>query len=111
MKTSEVLRAAKALPWAAKDFAKNKDGEGVSPLSPDATCFCAYGAVARVLGIANIGEIPISEDPEAMRFLRDALPAGAWGSITIFSDHKPEAERLAWWDRAIELAEKAEAAP
>lgn len=52
---ADVLRAAADLiepvgAWTTGQYARNSEGRHVSPRSPRATCWCAYGAIAKIEG-------------------------------------------------------------
>lgn len=83
MKPSEILHAAANLlknpgAWTQKSDARDAHGYEVRVSSPKATCWCAFGAIVKV--IAN----PYDEiDTQVAAFLRQAT--GIW-SITSWND-------------------------
>lgn len=56
MITKQVLREARSLikdptQWTQSVEARDADGNRVNPSAPAAVCWCASGAIARVLGV------------------------------------------------------------
>lgn len=87
----------------------------VSTLSPEANCFCAYGACLAAAGIDNNSAGFIAKDApdwEWARCLVDALPAGPWREDSLFETIANYNDRfessqeavIEWFDRAIALA-------
>jgi hypothetical protein len=103
---STKLREARALierGWTQGEYARDKTGRSVDFLRHDATCVCAAGAV----GAAN-GHWPTSSLP-GMRFLSLAVGGDGDESDVLQWNDAPErtqADVLAAFDRAIELAEQ-----
>ena len=98
MKTSEVLRAARAKieapeRWTKHTFAKTADGRAAPSISTDAVCWCGYGAINYVgWGLKHI--------------LMDAgfaINAAVGGYFPDWQDapERTHAEVLAAFDRAI----------
>ena len=101
MKPSEVLRAARELicapeRWTQGVLARNAKGNAVKPVSRNATCWCAYGAITR---------IQESWSWPPFEFLDQAMDS----PIAKFNDHHPHREVLRRFDKAIALAEQSEA--
>jgi hypothetical protein len=64
MSTKEILIAARAIladpaHWTKNTFARDRNNEPIDPTSPDAVCFCAVGAIKKVI---NIVSNPYSND-------------------------------------------------
>ncbi len=62
---SDILSAAAVLitpegAWVQTTLARDANGQRVSPLSDEATCWCATGAVIRVLGTTDFDFRPYS---------------------------------------------------
>lgn len=97
MKTAlEILKEARAIiatpgKWTKGEFARDKEGNKVGICSPDASQFCAVGAINRIGRAA--GDVTFAR----AAFL-EAEPAGVW-----FNDHPntTHADVLAAFDRAI----------
>lgn len=99
--TAAVLREARKLietpeRWTKYALARTKQGEHVDASSPDAVCFCGYGAIYRVAGSA------ISAQP-ALAVL-DSVVDG--GDFPTWQDQADHAEALAAFDRAIAAEEE-----
>jgi hypothetical protein len=104
MTTVEVLRETRgkiAQGWTAGATARNAAGVTVTALSPDATCYCIYGAAIAVG--ATIDE-RLAAYSVLERFTNGAR-VDAFNDVHIHS----QAEALAWLDFGIAAAE-AEAA-
>jgi len=103
MSPTEKLRAAKLLltdpaKWTQGAFARDASGYQVKSGSPVAVAWCAVGALIR------------SGSPfdRSIRFLNDAGPK-AFEGVPDYNDALfHHADLLAWFDRAITLAEQAE---
>jgi hypothetical protein len=103
MDTVEILEKARELisdesRWTRGWFAKTADGYRCNPLSLGAECFCALGALSKVMG-TNYGELT---GKTATERLRSSLPSGC--NITGFNDSATHAEVLDLFDRAIAAA-------
>ena len=109
MKTVEHLRKARKLidaGWTRDSYARDDKGHTVDRFSDSATCFCALGALDRVVG--DSGGIARLED--AFETLSSVLPARCNGSVVDFNDRvaKDKDEVLAAFDRAIAEEESRE---
>ncbi|MCJ2067825.1 hypothetical protein MKK75_03210 [Methylobacterium sp. J-030] len=82
--------------WTKEAYARDRRGAAVASNSPEAVCWCAYGALER------LGTGEIVDAREYLRVAADDLfkspPAGV-------NDHIGHAAVLRMYDRAIELAE------
>ena len=101
---ADKLREARALigrGWTQGVFARDAGGRCVSPMSPDACCFCMMGAVERIASGTYSGDTLIS-------CLEDALGVHDAIGITSFNDDfkRTQPQVLAAFDKAIELAER-----
>lgn len=103
MTPAEVLRAARALiadpaRWCQYVLAQNAHNQSVAPLDPDATRWCAVGALCRVLDYAGLH---LWSEIEA--WLREANDARL--AIAVVNDsgspERAHANVLATFDRAI----------
>lgn len=112
MKASELLtraRARIALPeaWTKRWFARDAGGNKINETDPDAVCFCAIGAVsAECTEITGSRRIRQVED--ACTYLRREAPSQVGVSHYNDRDTTTHADVLAWFDRAIAAAKKAE---
>ena len=65
----EVLRQARDL-WLAHptkhEFARDENGDSVEPMDPTAVCWCAYGAMAKVLRSGGL-DVMGTKGAEALR--------------------------------------------
>lgn len=105
MKTSEILIKAKAIisnpdKWTQGAFARNYDGEEVSPISSQAVCFCSIGALKASVG-KDQSEVTMFYLVNARDYLMKATPDGY---IAVFNDEHTHEEVMAVWDKAIKLA-------
>lgn len=96
---ADKLREARALierGWTQEYYARGKSGKGVDALGRHAVCFCATGALRRVNRIEW-------DNCEERGLLRKAVGR----NIIDWNDHpkRTQAEVLAAFDKAIELAE------
>lgn len=103
MKTSEVLKAAKARiatpeTWTQDVFAKDNEGCEIMGYSRFAVCFCSIGAIQAVTSKGR--------DFGAEYYLNRQT----YGNIAKFNDSHTHEEVMAAWDRAIAAAEADEAA-
>jgi hypothetical protein len=94
--TLEILRAARAKiadpkRWTQKAFARNAFDDYTHVRSPDATCWCAQGALKSVDG-------PLDALCAAATCLSGAVSAR---SIIDWNDHSTHADVLAGFDAAI----------
>lgn len=99
----EVLREARRLiaevGWTQGTFARNAGGADVSPRSPQATCFCAAGAIIRANDGCDMGFS--SPGISAVEHVIDERWIDAWND----REERTRDEVLAAFDRAIQLAE------
>lgn len=96
MTTNEILKAARDLiadpgHWTTNFPARNAAGQGVSSSSKDAVKFCAYGAIAHVLGVDEL------DGPTLQRLSRHAHGVG----ISIINDCNGHAAILELFDLAL----------
>ena len=96
----EILKEARELVakgWTRGCSARDAKGDFVRPESPDATCWCAYGAVARATDDEATGKWAI-----ATRYLGDAVGY----HVPAFNDApgRTQVEVLAVFDAAIAKA-------
>ena len=72
--SDKLYEAAKLLKrpggWTKRCLAKNKKGDPVSVTDPEATCFCALGAIYRVCNI-DIGQTITLKEVEALELIFD----------------------------------------
>lgn len=99
---ADVLRAGLALiedpeHWATGAFARDARGLSCGADTPQAVCWCSYGALDRAGG-------PTDERFEAARVLKTVIGSEA---LSHFNDTHTHAEVVAVWRKAIELAEAA----
>lgn len=96
---ADKLREARALierGWTQEEFARSKTGRTVKTNSPQAVCWCAYGALIQVDG-----------ESDAYPWLCKAIdPEG--DMVTRWNDapERTQAEVLEAFDKAIDLAEQ-----
>jgi hypothetical protein len=93
--------------WTKGCYAKNANGDVVSPTNPSAACFCVVGAVAKVSSICMFSENFNSfytEDP-AIQFLRGASESMKGYTPTRFNDTSSHEEVLQLFDTAIAVCE------
>jgi hypothetical protein len=103
MKTSEVLKAAKAKleqGFTQGEYARDALGCGTTAASSEAVCWCSLGAIDAVADMLS---------PEGDRAV-DALSGRMDGWIPSFNDTHTKEEVLAKFDEAIALAEAEESA-
>lgn len=86
MTAKELLIAAKQLiatpdSWTKYYPATTSTGACISPHSPDATCFCSYGALDKAAGPGDDNHIVYRE---ALSALQELAPNG---HVAIFNDH------------------------
>lgn len=110
MKTSEVLKAGRALidtpeKWTKGVSARMADGRGCSPWDDAAVCFCSIGALDRL----HRATASYEEAQEALKVLRfvSYVQTGI-DEVFRFNDSHSHAEVLAVWDAAIKIAKEAE---
>lgn len=111
MTVVDLLKRARALIATPKAWCQQKAAASlfrpgyIAPSSPDATSFCAMGALIKEgFGIDDRAWCAASD------FLQNAIPAGSRDStIPRYNDTpgRTHAEILALFDRAIEAAEEA----
>lgn len=132
MKTSEILRAAKAkienpLCWTQKAYARDIDGYQTYNLLK-AVCFCSLGAIQSVterntwdkpsVGPTNIMNylVRVIDDDFKEVVLQEDIAKGytipsdgiGYGYVSRYNDRHSHSEVMTMWDRAIELAEAEE---
>jgi len=112
VKTSELLRAAKALidtpeKWTIEALARDKTGLQVAICHSDAVCFCSYGAIHKIGDIKNIN---YWNNPMYDYVDKASELIGGQSSAATFNDSHTHEEVMKMWDKAIELAEQQEAA-
>lgn len=101
---ADNLRRARALiesGWTQKEYARGKSGRGVNELGNAPVCFCALGAIRRV----TRREWDNTEEAKALRAAilgRDIID---WND----APRRTQADVLAAFDKAIELAEQVSA--
>lgn len=101
-----ILRDARALLarrgcWTKRVSARDKNGNEVNPLSENAVCFCADGAMWHVSGNRY------GPTDAARKFMRQAI--GGFRLIANWNDEaKSKRTILAGFDRAIAIAERGE---
>jgi hypothetical protein len=103
---ADKLREARALierGWVQKDYARSKSGKVVDPAnSRSATCWCAAGAIGRVNGRwPNSGLLGMEQLSRAIGGDGHEADILTWND----APERTQAEVLAAFDRAIELAE------
>ncbi len=100
--TKEILIAAKALisdpaHWTQGEYSRNTDGRRTAHHDPAAVCWCAMGAIIRVL--------PLREYSRAVGVTETLAAWGAGGNsaadLVGFNDGHTHAEVLALFDKAI----------
>jgi hypothetical protein len=106
MNTVEILKAARDLiadetKWTQGCSAKDAKGEYVSPLSVEAVCFCAIGAVSKVSGQPAF----VADKSEPARYLWEVI--GVRDQFVFeFNDTHTHPEVIALFDKAIARAEQ-----
>lgn len=109
LKSRNVLkRAAQVIAeperWCKSQMARNSDGNPVEPESPNAVCFCAFGAIRRAyLELDMVVEASCLRlvESEAMRL---AAPGG-FGFLH-FNDKSTHKEVLEMFETAIDYVEE-----
>lgn len=109
MSTADVLRKAKVKieqGWCQLASARDASGNPVHPGSPSACEFCMTGAIEAAAGMMSRNEYL-----DLSKHVRSSLPVQALG-IPSWNDSRlrTKEEVLAVFDKAIERAEKEEAA-
>lgn len=102
MKTSEILRAARALiedpaHWTKETYARTRTGRECAIDSRSAVAFCAIGSLTR-----------IRTDADAFLGARRGLAVCCGDSIADFNDTHTHTEVIAAFDCAIKKAEQEE---
>lgn len=97
---AQILREARELISDPKRWTQGKNARDVNdqfadPIGPAAVCWCAEGAIRRV----------VAEDWYRLHSLLATLNAEVNDAIHRFNDSHTHTEVLAAFDRAIELAE------
>lgn len=101
--TKQVLIQARALVaagWTQDVYATDEHGTDVDPMSPSACRFCSLGAIARVMGIVDVGSGQLADDVPATVSLEKA----AGRNIPSFNDAPGQTKEkvLAAFDQAID---------
>ncbi len=121
IKASVILKNAKELLTPQENFtqgayAKNEGALPVDFTSRTAVCFCSIGAIGNVLNKAGISCSSVKASPvtksTASKYLSIAIgkPSDTPGvDIVDYNDSHSHEEVLAMFDKAISIAEKAEA--
>lgn len=104
MDTVQILKDARALiadekNWTRNAFARDSKGNEVTPDKEDATCFCAIGALSRVV------QQPPYYDLPGERLLGDEAWISGEIGVAEFNDAHTHEDVLALFDRAIARAE------
>ena len=91
--------------WTKHDYAKDVNGEAVSPIAPEAVCWCIRGAIASVEGIDG----DEGDDGDQAFFALGPIGAAVFEKtgdrlIAGFNDTSTHEEVLAVLDRAVEIA-------
>ena len=114
MKTSEILKAGKALiidpkNWTQGAYFRNAEGAVIIRLSTEiipigVACMCSYGALRVVNNKPNDFGL-IGED-----YLRIAVNSidNNTRAVDIYNDHHTHSEVMELWDKATQLAEEDE---
>lgn len=110
METKTLLQQARDLiakGFARETYATADDGTERLPMSASATCFCAYGAICKVLGI-SFPRFDSAYVNAAEKALYAELPSGSrrrdkarFDCVTDFNDSHTQAEVIELFDRAI----------
>lgn len=102
MTTAETLRAARTLierGWCKRARARDAAGKAVRPTSRTAVRWCAAGAVRKVIRARQVYSDLNDDIYYLMVRAGDGIP-------DVYNDSLPDqAAALAWFDRAIALAE------
>lgn len=121
IRARELLQGARDLldkkGWTQGVMARDEKGAEVPFTSPEASCYCAFGAL-HVTRISRFGHDP-SKAEHAKRYLLRAVPEGVPGTspgleedpfaaIVFYNDRllRSKKQALAWFDKAIALSEK-----
>ena len=105
---ADKLREARAL--IERGFVKERYAFGkrryVDPASKYALCFCSLGAISRVTG-ADTLHVPFTDEAKRLAAVIDGTSGDVFCDIIEWNDapERTQAEVLAAFDRAIELAE------
>lgn len=106
LKTSEVLRQAKALIVNEQNWLQGSFTTYVA----DEKCFCSLGAIANVLGVDNFkaaySEPAILLKQQVLPFIIENYSPS--GTFAIFNDNKTHGEVMEVFDKAIAVAEQTE---
>lgn len=101
--------------WTFRTRARNSQGESVHVFDPAAVCFCAVGAVEKVLGdkVADVEEGIYSSRNPTIKCLNDACKEYKYGSnvwgfndamYSFYRDGEGHKQVLDVFDKAIEIA-------
>lgn len=106
------MRARLATPerWTKEKNARNAVGEGTTSTSPDAVCWCLYGALRCALPrIPTLADYSLEQDAEDLisQAMRDYPQTPTLRGISYFNDHADtkHTDVLAVLDIAIAKAE------
>lgn len=107
--TVEILTKARALirkGWCQDAYAKTKSGEPCGELEPEASRFCARGAVYRSIPVGRSDYRILAA--EVFGELDEALPNGKGGSLVRFNDTRgrKRSEVVSVFTRAIQKINK-----
>jgi len=102
---AEYLKAARSLiespeNWTQGTFARNKSGETVRELDPNAVCFCSVGALLRAKY-----DLKISKENLPLNTALDYLQTFTNDSVEVYNDSRPHHKVLELFDQAIAKAE------
>lgn len=116
--SSDVLVSARDLieetGWTQYAMARDCEGHPVDPHHPNAVCFCAAGALRRV--VSGDSDETVEEEASRQRAITYLLSAAGTftfkDSLTIasYNDYRLRTKEMAlqWFDKAIALALNAE---
>ena len=111
--TLQILRQARELlseesRWTQEAYARDVEGRVLYPNNPNATCFCAVGALRKVTGIESDME-PQVYDP-LCELINTAEMRGCVSCIPDYNDamSRTHAEVLDLFDRTIQRLEQGE---
>lgn len=115
MKTIDVLKAARAKitnpeNWMKGFYAKTPDGGETVGTNPEATCFCALGAIESVTGILHLyNGWPDRAVVFLNKVVKEVQPEDVnYRNVAEYNDNSTHEQVLAVFDKAITLAENEE---
>ena len=110
MKTSEILRAAKAViedqeHWIQGTYGRRSRSSKDHLLGndPEATCWCSMGAIQKVTNSESDYRMELFLNDVVRKVTKDPFMG-----IIRYNDHHTHAEVMKMFDRAIEMAEEEE---